>query len=122
MNKTTTYILLLLLLVLPSSLTGAQITESENIMFHKIPNKLSSQSITSIFSDSHGYIWIGTTYGLNRYDSYSYQNYFNSNVGLPDNDIRDIFEDPDGNVWINTRLGYSIFDYSLGTFKNGVKQ
>lgn len=122
MNKTTTYILLLLLLVLPSSLTGAQITESENIMFHKIPNKLSSQSITSIFSDSHGYIWIGTTYGLNRYDSYSYQNYFNSNVGLPDNDIRDIFEDPDGNVWINTRLGYSIFDYSLGTFKNDVKK
>ena len=34
--------------------------------------KLSSNLITCICQDKAGYIWIGTEYGLNRYDGYRF--------------------------------------------------
>lgn len=34
-------------------------------------NGLSANQITCFLRDSHGFIWIGTTSGLNRYDGYS---------------------------------------------------
>ena len=37
--------------------------------------KLSSNQITHICQDKDGYIWIGTEYGLNKYDGYRFTNY-----------------------------------------------
>ena len=37
--------------------------------------RLSSNLITCICQDKSGYIWIGTEYGLNRYDGYRFTNY-----------------------------------------------
>ena len=37
--------------------------------------KLSSNQITQICQDKDGYIWIGTEYGLNKYDGYRFTNY-----------------------------------------------
>ena len=36
---------------------------------------LSNSQINYIFQDSKGFIWIGTSYGLNRYDGYRFHTY-----------------------------------------------
>ena len=71
-------------------------------------NGLSNNSITCIFKDSQGFIWIGTTDGLNRYDGYSFvifkHNPSDSN-SISDNFISTIVEDFSGNLWIGTQGG-----------------
>ena len=36
---------------------------------------LSSTQVNTIFRDSKGFVWIGTPYGLNRYDGYRFKVY-----------------------------------------------
>ena len=38
---------------------------------------LSNSQINYLFQDSKGIIWIGTSYGLNRYDGYRFRTYYN---------------------------------------------
>ena len=40
--------------------------------------RLSSNLITCICQDKTGYIWIGTEYGLNRYDGYRFNPHIQS--------------------------------------------
>ena len=48
----------------------AQTTLIPDMKFRRLdtPNGLSSSQINCIYKDSRGYVWIGTPYGLNRYD------------------------------------------------------
>ena len=47
-----------------------------------ISEGLSNNSVRSIFRDSRGFLWIGTESGLNKYDGYSFHQYYQSNSGL----------------------------------------
>ena len=62
------YLLLLFVLMI----TRAQAT---NVIFDRITmdSGLSSSSVTSILKDRTGYVWVGTTEGLNRYDGYTFK-------------------------------------------------
>ena len=68
-----------------------------------------------------GFLWVGTESGLNKYDGYSFQQYYQNNSNLPDDAISEIFEGPDDNVWIRTSSGYSIYNYKTGKFDNDYK-
>ena len=48
-------------------------TQATNVIFDRITmdSGLSSSSVTSILKDRTGYVWVGTTEGLNRYDGYT---------------------------------------------------
>ena len=37
---------------------------------------LSNSQINYLFQDSRGFIWIGTSYGLNRYDGYRFRTFY----------------------------------------------
>lgn len=52
-----------------------------------ISEGLSNNSVRSIFRDSRGFLWIGTESGLNKYDGYSFHQYYQSNSGLSDDAI-----------------------------------
>lgn len=67
---------------------------------------LPSNTITTIFQDSKGYIWIGTNNGLARYDGAEFTKYSTSN-GLSNNWITTITESPfePGTIWIGTIAG-----------------
>ena len=59
---------------------------------------LVSNTVLTIFEDSHGIIWFGTTDGLTRYDGESFQT-FTTEDGLARNTIGLIFEDQQGMLW-----------------------
>ena len=62
----------LLILFFSSTLLLSQQTENYSFRNLTVKNGLSQNSIQTIFQDKKGYIWIGTTAGLNRYDAYTF--------------------------------------------------
>ncbi|MFC1527531.1 sigma 54-interacting transcriptional regulator [Candidatus Neomarinimicrobiota bacterium] len=80
---------------------------------------LSGNFIISMFEDSGGTIWIGTTNGLNKFNKLaeSFDHYTTKN-GLPNNVIYGILEDNSGNLWISTNNGLSKFDLGKEKFIN----
>ena len=62
---------------------------------------LSSNEVHAIHKDTRGFMWIGTQYGLNRFDGQEFKIYTKENgSGLGFNIINKIMEDEDGNLWL----------------------
>ena len=78
--------------------------------------------ITGIVQDMDGFIWIGTSSGLHRYDGYNFKQYNNlSNLqGAKGNNISLLYEDRNGRtLWIGTsRVGLEKFDKNTERFTN----
>jgi len=87
-----------------------------------IKDGLSNSHITTLFQDSRGYIWVGTSDGLNRYDGYNFVVYRHHPLidsTIVGNYIQTITETPDGNIWIGTRnSGIAIWQKERGNFYN----
>ncbi|MEQ1745811.1 MAG: two-component regulator propeller domain-containing protein [Saprospiraceae bacterium] len=83
---------------------------------------LTCTHITSLFQDSHGFIWVGTPNGLFRFDGYGCSPYFNQpndTLSLGSNYItfQAFAEDADSNLWIATlRGGLQCFDRKTERF------
>ena len=82
---------------------------------------LTNNSITKIYRDKKGFVWIGTTNGLNRYNGYDIKT-FKQNPNNPNKlngaRIYSIQEDFDGFLWIQTENGQTIFDYTTEIFNS----
>ncbi|WP_242691651.1 ligand-binding sensor domain-containing protein [Desertivirga arenae] len=88
-------------------------SQSYYFKHYQAEDGLAHNSVTSIFQDSRGLMWIGTRGGLNRFDGYSFKIYRNKknkfgNVG--NNVIRDLAEDKNGMLWVGTGKGVFMFD------------
>ena len=48
------------------------------VMFKQLSTTegLSNNSVRSIYRDNRGFLWVGTESGLNKYDGYSFQQYY----------------------------------------------
>ncbi len=71
-------------------------------------NGLSDNIITCLYEDKKGFLWIGTSYGLNKYDGNYFQTFYNEDGNansLSGNNIIDLIEDSQGIFWIATRDG-----------------
>ena len=69
---------------------------------------LSQGTVSAILQDAHGFIWIGTQDGLDRYDGYSFIHYSQQPTprgSLPRNYIRALAQDRAGTLWIGTDGG-----------------
>ena len=64
---------------------------------------LSNNTIYKIFQDSRGIVWIGTLYGLNRFDGTTIKVYNKKELGLPGDWITEICEDENQMLWITCR-------------------
>ncbi|MGV9011739.1 MAG: two-component regulator propeller domain-containing protein [Flavobacteriales bacterium] len=65
---------------------------------------LSDNAITKLFQDREGFLWIGTEYGLDRYDGHHMRTWHERD-GLAGEHIVDIVQDGDGTIWAAAREG-----------------
>lgn len=82
-------------------------------------DKLSSGLITCVCQDRYGYIWIGTEYGLNKFDGYRYTSYFHSRTDtttINGNEISSLFIDHQGQLWVGCSKGLVRYDYERDLF------
>ncbi len=72
---------------------------------------LSNQNIRCFGEDKHGYIWIGTGRGLNRFNSYEFSRHLRSgdSTALVDNQLQYIFRDSRDRMWFLTVNGLSLY-------------
>lgn len=80
------------------------------IFFDHITTKdgLSNNSVNAILKDSQGFLWVGTSDGLNRYDGRNFISFYHSIYNassLPHNDVYCLFEDDNGYIWTGTFNG-----------------
>ncbi len=94
----------------------------DTIKFKHMEKKLSENSPTVIFEDSKNALWVGTIYGLNKFDGENVKMFnddLNSNSGpkVKDNYILTIYEDQDSLIYFGTSNGLRIFDYQQDKIK-----
>ena len=73
--------------------------------------KLSSSLINCVVQDKYGYIWVGTEYGLSKFDGYRFTNYLHDEkdtTSITDNIISDLLVDKKGDLWIGSAKGLII--------------
>lgn len=70
-------------------------------------------ALNSIAQDAEGYIWMGTEYGLNRFDGFHFVTFLNNpndTTSLGFNLITTVFCDEAGGVWIGTQKGLDMYN------------
>lgn len=84
---------------------------------------MTSDKTTVIHQDFHGYIWIGTEEGLNKFVSYADQNFdqyrsSRTDSTTLDNDyITALFEDSNRNLWIGSLTGLCRYNRNFDNFE-----
>lgn len=89
-----------------------------NISFDRLTTKegLAHNQVRSIVQDINGFIWFGTTTGLQRYDGKKFTTYKNipgDSNSLIGNRVRALLADDEGGIWIGT------FGSGLSYLKDG---
>ncbi len=83
---------------------------------------LPNNQIQCIFQDKKGWIWLGTSQGLSRFDGYRFVNFINNpedTTSLSGSLVRVIFEDSKGNLLIGTENGgLNVFDREKEQFRH----
>lgn len=90
-----------------------------------IEDGLSHNQVYAIYRDSIGFVWFGTSSGLNRFDGYSCKSFFSNpadSTSLADDNITEIFPLPDHKIWIGAKDGASIFDPLAERFNRNIRQ
>lgn len=113
----------LLCLLFGSSLSAQQIIVSPMPFLDKLP----MNSIFNLYQDKKGFIWLGTAYGLERYDGYDIQTFKNNYKNphkLINNDIRCFTED-NNYLWVGTLQGINLVNketYQITLFPDSTLQ
>ncbi|MDM8536391.1 two-component regulator propeller domain-containing protein [Desulfobacterales bacterium HSG17] len=81
---------------------------------------LSANFINFIFQDKKGFIWIGTSDGLNKYDGYTFT-VFRHDAENPhsliNNSVNAVWEDKNGRLWLGTQGGLNMLDPETERFE-----
>lgn len=77
-----------------------------------IENGLPSNSVITITQTKNGYLWIGTTKGLVRYDGTTFKKIcFTGKEEIDSQDIRALYVDGDGVIWVGIATGLIRYDH-----------
>ena len=82
-------------------------------------DQFSSSLISCLCQDKQGSIWIGTDYGLNRFDGYHFQTFLHEegdSTSLRTNVVTSLLCDKKGRLWVGTNQGLERFDHSTEAF------
>ena len=90
-----------------------------------IAQGLSSNDVTALLQDHLGFLWIGTSNGLNRYDGQDVIRFFHSyhdSNSVAGDDILRLAEINRKYIFIATTHGLSIYNLQTSTFQNSLVQ
>lgn len=97
---------------------GAEDTAFSFYHFRSSEAGLSFDDVKCITQDWRSNIWIGTRYGLNRFDGTGFTNYFKEDLHTDSDFIRCLYEDRDGRLWVGTGVGVTTYDFRSDSFLN----
>jgi two-component system, LytTR family, sensor kinase len=83
----------------------AQTSAGYTYEFYNSTHGLPSSEIISLAKDNKGFLWIGTSAGISRFDGYEFHNYNRSKEGDILGYVNAIAADRDHNLWIGTGAG-----------------
>lgn len=104
---------------------GCQLTYAQQIIAKQLPflEQLSSNEIIDLHQDKEGYIWLGTSNGVERYDGYEIQT-FRTNYNTPNqlsHNYITCFTEDENYLWIGTGKGLNLLNkknYHIFRFPN----
>ncbi|WP_207423534.1 two-component regulator propeller domain-containing protein [Desertivirga brevis] len=104
------------------SFLSSNLTAQEKLSFehYTVAHGLSQNSVLAITQDPTGYIWLGTRYCLNKYDSRTFKIY-KSNSQLTDSRrsneyVHALLTDSKGSLWVGTRAGLNVYQALADSF------
>ena len=105
-------LLLLIGIIMPVE-TAAQ--EVSGLRFRRLDTRdgMSNSSVNCILEDSRGFVWIGTKYGLNRYDGFRFRTFnsdANDSTALRYDFVDALYETADGKLLLQQGAYYCTFD------------
>ena len=86
-----------------------------------LENGFCSNSVSSLFMDADGGIWVATRNGIGYIKDSSHPlqfELFGTDEGLDDSHVRTIYQDTTGNIWLSTNRGISSWNKKLRKFEN----
>lgn len=100
--------------VLSIVLSAAAYAEGDNMYFnYSVTEGLAQKTVNCIFQDKDGFIWIGTSNGMSRFDSYDFRTFRHDRTNkrsMHGTTVYAIAESNDGHLWISTEIGIECFD------------
>ena len=83
-------------------------------------DQMSSSLIECVAQDKYGFIWVGTEYGLNKFDGYRFTTYLSDpkdSTSLLFNEVVRLLSDSQGRLWVGLGKGLARFDYEKNQFQ-----
>ena len=103
------FLLCILFSALPVLKAGAiDVVNNLSFDFYSQEQGLSNNQIHCVLQDKKGWMWIGTSQGICRFDGYRFTVFKNDpddSTSLKGNLVRTIYEDRKGQLWIGTENG-----------------
>lgn len=84
---------------------------ADNTLFYD-SKQLTCDLITSICQDKDGFMWIGTDYGLNKFNGIQFTHYYNhpkDSTSLADNSVKTLMLDSEGTLWVGSIGGLQYY-------------
>ena len=101
----------LLFALLPASIFALDPHQPLSQLYHSSWNARQgvNGSVTALAQTTDGYLWVGTTDGLLRFDGVSFEHYHPENGSFPATSVSTLLAVPDGGLWVGFARGGASF-------------
>lgn len=109
----------ILLFLAATAVTAVTSTANAQRSFWYSGDQLTNNMIHSICEDSQGFLWVGTEYGVNKFDGYQFTHYFHSDsdpLSLSGDYVYCMEPSQDGTIVVGTGIGVQILNPERGEF------
>ncbi len=106
------------------SLTSAYLSAQQEDFIsrtYSMKDGLSHNYATCLWQDRHGFLWVGTESGLNKFDGYQFTTFREDPLdtnSLSNNNITCLWEDPQQRLWVGSTTGLELFDLKTERFQS----
>lgn len=105
-------------IVIIAIITSLYVVKANNnsdfiITNYSLNEGLTHKCVTWLMQDKEGFVWVGTTNGLSRFDGYTFKNFYHDNddtTSLHGTSVWAIAEGLDDKIWLSTDAGLEYFD------------